>query len=365
MDKANSRLILIVLVAVGLVTAVCWVLPRRIAMERASRTVETALDYDAYSEYFHAQGIEEDAGFKDQLASGASAVAFNENYLSTLQLNGHVKLYSGTDLPKYRTLENLPEGALSVAVRQYLVVYDDDTFQDLMTMCKLLVGSDKVTEWGRPANSTHASSSQPRIIEVVGSGRFLNSVGLGFSSALVDHFRRMGFNIVLRPENKTNLGPGLIDGYFSAMPKADYVVFGGIRNEALGYPVEACMDEVLKQLDAHGLRLGIVEVPSPKSALKGEEYLAQRYCRMAVRVQSIAPAQLARVPPPDALDMFQLGVRERNVRMIFLRPYADPFGTDTLTDTNIHYLQSIRDMLAANHFHLGVASVFPDIASLP
>lgn len=361
MARASNR-VLWALLVVGLVLGAFGALRHRLRMEATSRTVELAVDYDSYSEYFHAQGVDEDEGFRQLKDRGVTAVAFNESYLTTMQQAGRVKLYSGNDLMRVQKIEDVPSDSKPRPDRVYLLVYDDATFGDLQTYLGIFLGKDKVAEWGRPAGSVKATPVTPRVLEVVGSERLLTGMGLGFESGLVDHLHRMGFNTVLRPENKTNGAPQMIAQYFKAMPAADCVIFGGPRNEALGYPITECMDADLQEMRARHMLLGMVEVATPKNALKGQQYLTQRYPEGTVRAQSIPPAQQSKLSMDDALDMFRLGARERNVRLIYLRPFTDPNPGSTLVDTNNDYVKGVADMLRNSRFQAGQSSTFDDVS---
>ena len=78
------------------------------------------------------------------------------------------------------------------------------------------------------------------------------------------------------------------------------------------------------ELDRAGLKLGVIELPRATQQ-KGIQYLAQHWPQDVVRVQSVSPAHQAKLDPRAVAAMYALGARERNIRLLYVRPYQDGF----------------------------------------
>ncbi|MBV8282792.1 MAG: hypothetical protein JO347_12140, partial [Candidatus Eremiobacteraeota bacterium] len=88
-----------------------------------------------------------------------------------------------------------------------------------------------------------------------------------------------------------------------------------------------------------------------------------------VRVQAISRLELDKMTLDDVVARYILGVRERNIRVVYLRPFPHlaqvrqrdgTYKTLTAQETNLEMIHRIRDGLAANGFYLGRPSAFPD-----
>jgi Family of unknown function (DUF5693) len=77
-----------------------------------------------------------------------------------------------------------------------------------------------------------------------------------------------------------------------------------------------------------------------------------------VRVMSFSPAAQAKLTPDDLVDKYMLGVRERNIRVLYVRLLATPEPGKTLIATNEAYLQELSDSLRAARFSCGSATPF-------
>ncbi|MHB2015386.1 MAG: DUF5693 family protein [Candidatus Xenobia bacterium] len=372
MDKAsNARRIAWILFAVGLVGVLGALLPR-LKAEKQNKSIDLAIDYDNYSDLFRNQGVDEDKGFDDLKARGAATVAFDELTLDRLTTLGHLKCYNGSDFARSYGDEHLQEAPIDKQ-HLYLVCYDDPTFKDLQTYLGIFMGRDRLWEWDQGKNRTDgaASSANPRVLEVISTERFLTVTqqGLGFSDDLVQHFKDRGYRIMLRPENKVGATPEMAKEYFAHLPKADVIVFGGIRNDAFGYPDTRAMDTTIKSMEAATLLFGAVEVPTPKNELRGQPYLTRKMWYDALhghpylpeRVQSIPVSMLVKMTPDDAIEMFLLGVRERNIRALYLRPFGDPVVGETLLQTNQNYIADLTNTLKQSGFTTEGAVPFPTL----
>lgn len=162
-----------------------------------------------------------------------------------------------------------------------------------------------------------------RVLFVPLSVRQLRTRALGFDAEAIELWAQKGFRVWIRPENQPGLDPAQIRALFKLwkeLPAVQGVIFGGALNEALGYPdqLEPTRDNLK---DLHW-KLGYIELP-PRAQQLGIEMLVRALPNQATRVMAVPPAQQQKISPERTLGMYSLGARERNIRLLYVRPYDD------------------------------------------
>ncbi|MDQ6781288.1 MAG: DUF5693 family protein, partial [Candidatus Eremiobacteraeota bacterium] len=133
----------------------------------------------------------------------------------------------------------------------------------------------------------------------------------------------------------------------------------------LGFPYN--LDATADSFKAASVTFGDVEAYDPNQIQKGSLTLARQIVNQTVRVQAISKIELDKLDVDTVVARYLLGVRERNIRVIYLRPFPhvmqqkQPDGsllTLSAEATNLAMLQRLRDGLAANGFQTGRAQGF-------
>jgi len=345
---------------------------RRIMLERSHRTVELALDYESFVDTARAQGWDQFAVLKKLKAGGVTSIALNEDTPEKMQMEGRIRWLLGRDL-------SINSGDLPERFRRFInrikpgsilvYVYDEATRNQVLGYLSIFLGAGRVHSWGggKTSGTIGKSSGFPLdIIEVSTDPRDFSSYGLGFSPSLVKLLGGRGFKIILRPENKKTFTSSSIREYFrslSRLPDVTTIVFGGQDNEVIGYP--NCLDDTIEGLSGMDASLGLVEVPDVRFIQKGSRYLGLRLAGRAVRVQSIGPLQLAKLDSNDVVEKFMLGIRERNIRVAYLRPLAVAEEGKDLLQTNMELVSRLENSLKKQRFVLGRATPLGDFGPHP
>ena len=166
--------------------------------------------------------------------------------------------------------------------------------------------------------------------------------------------------LVPRLQNDQSFSPAhiraLVD-YSTRGQRARTVIFFGLRNEVLGYPDH--VDATAKALTADHLNFGTIETYDPKQEQFGNADLARRMPERLVRVQTIAKPEQDRLTPDEIVARYLLGVNERNVRVVYLRPWQHQWNGMSVEDTNVEIVRRIADGIVADHKRIGSASAFP------
>ena len=189
-----------------------------------------------------------------------------------------------------------------------------------------------------------------KVLWVPQSGRQLRSQSLGFDRAAIKSAASQGFRIWLRPENTPGLTPEQIARLFeswSELPGVQGVVFGGGPNEALGYPDS--LELTGQQLADKAWKVGYIEIPA-RAQQDGIETLVRAHPELATRVLAISPAHQAKLSPFRVLGMYSLGARERNIRLLYLRPFAVPGRPELDEEVMFQLKDEIANLSAASTF---------------
>lgn len=134
------------------------------------------------------------------------------------------------------------------------------------------------------------------------------------------------------------------------------IIFSGNRSEVLGYDHDIPM--VARHFEKTGVNFGFLESYDNAHAQRGAMELARLIPDRLVKVQALTFPPLTRWDPAKALDMFMLGVKERNIRVIYFRPFLVNFNGSSLLATNLEFLGSLRSELLRDGFVLDKAEPF-------
>ncbi len=183
-------------------------------------------------------------------------------------------------------------------------------------------------------------------------------LGVGYDYTARDAIRAAGLEVVARPRPEYCLTSGAVGVSLDAAraTEAHIVVFEGTA--VLGN--SGLLGQTAAGLAQRGLTWGFIElVPQ-----QGASALAQAVGYDLVRVHSISETEMAeRVAPNAAVDRYSLAVRERKVRVCYLRLFFNQ-GTDPLT-ANLEYLSQIAQTLQGQGYTLGAPSLYTPPTSPP
>jgi Family of unknown function (DUF5693) len=202
----------------------------------------------------------------------------------------------------------------------------------------------------------------PGVLEIAGRGRDLEDLSLGVPPGEVSAARRAGLAVELRIRNFHEVAPDGITVFFdslAALHEPFTLIFD--RDQVLGY--ENLIADVAEAMKAHGFAFGRIEAFTARRRQKGEERLAQLVAPNVIRVFSLTPEELAGLTPDQARDKFILAAHERNVRILYVRPFlATPAGVDPIS-MNLDYVTAIADELRATGYKLGKAEPLPAVGT--
>ena len=368
MRMSMPRRVAVVLIALGLIASLL-VAYDRWRYEAQNKTVEVTIDQQDLTDFTHAYGYDLDELLREMRRAGLTSVAVYEELGQRVNDGGRAFVQSGEQIVNAARNSTLVDPLLANMVRNrtidpasvYVLVYDPATLTRYLTAFR--------TQF-EPSTVHVLRTRMPALIAVKTQLDFFNSVGLGIPQDFADRVRRLGLLVDPRVQNNERLGPGQISGIFDQILQGGEigtVIFFGQRNEVLGYPfqLDATADAVRR---AH-VNFGDVEAYSDDQIQKGTQSLGTDIPNQTVRLQAIAQPVLQKMQLDDVVATYLLGVRERNIRVIYLRTFphvVQTVGADgapaTLSaeQTNLVMLRELRDRLEANGFREGRAAGFVD-----
>ncbi|MDR5683607.1 MAG: DUF5693 family protein [Armatimonadota bacterium] len=352
MSAAPRLCWLSVLLVVGL-AASGWIAWTRHRLDSAYRVVEVALDSEDWRILAVREGQDDPVFWQQLRRLGAGSIAVYDSTLRRLADAGLVAYVDGATL-----ISQARAGTVGSALRSLAADADPGTVYVLPANEEVasLVRDGFATAIG--ADRIERVRDQPPVYRVRGRLKDLEETGLGFLPSAVAAWERQGFRVILRPRNVRSMTaqrlPQRISGY-AAFGRGRTFVFD--LAEVLGF--ERLVDEAAAALREIDAVYGRVEILTTARRMRGEETMAQLMRPNVVRVFSIVPEELERLEMRVAVDRYVRGARERNLRVLYVRPFlSTPGGVDAV-EHNLTYLRAIVSGVRDAGFALGTARPLP------
>jgi len=185
-------------------------------------------------------------------------------------------------------------------------------------------------------------------------------MGLGVRPEDLDRYRSVGLQPLLRLRN----APGLAAAGLAAKGEMLRRLGRGIPvvfelTEVLGF--EHLIPETAAVLRDAGARYGRIEVFNVRRKQRGEDRLALEMARQVIRLFSLTPEELLVLPQREARDKFVRAARERNIRLLYVRPFVPTAGV-VGTQTNLIFVEHLARDLRRSGLRPGRAAPLPPVA---
>jgi len=368
MRMTMLRRVAVVLIALGLIASLLVAFDRW-RYEAQNKSVEVTIDQQDLTDFAHAYGYNVDELLREMRRAGLTSVAAYEELGQRVNDGGHAFVQSGAQILNAARDSSLSDPLLASMVRNrtidpasvYVLVYDQATLARYLRAFAIQF---------EPSTVHVLRGRLPALIAVRTQLNFFNSVGLGIPQDFADRVHRLGLLVDPRVQNNERLGPLQINAIFDQIMRrgeVGSVIFFGQQNEVLGYPFQ--LDATADAFRRTHINFGDVEAYSDDQIQKGTQTLGTDVPSQTVRVQAIAQPLLQKMQLDDVVGTYLLGVRERNIRVIYLRTFPHVIqapganGAQTTLSaeqTNLVMLRELRDRLEANGFHEGRAEGFID-----
>ncbi len=334
----------------------------RTRIEAQSRRVELVMDYPDFISLARSYNYNPSVFLHELQLAGLTSVAVPEELGSNLNVGSNAVAYSGQQLTNAARLAPLADPQLAAIVRGgvaadavYVIVYDRATYARYMRQLPL--------RFKKKSINVLRGDKPPYLIALKTTPDFFGTVGLGIPDEQAAIVKRAGLLLVPRLQNDQRFGAAQIDTILAdAVHKrrASTVIFFGLRNEVLGYP--KAVDATAAAIKRLHLNFGTIETYDKIQTQKGNDELANLVIEDTTRVQAISKPELDKLGPDGPTQIvarYLLGVRERNVRVVYLRPWSRPWGTRSILATNVELVRELADGIAKSKDKLGRATPIP------
>lgn len=307
-----------ILLAIGLANAVFWT-AFRWKWENGFLQTQITLDFEDSRSLSDAYNITQKRFLTDFRAQGANSLALYNQTLVTLRDNGRLAItprevaerqFYGLDWRK------IP------ADYRYLVTSSDEK---LLTQIFPRLSEQSATipirrmDLNARARNTPSSAFKPPPIPIQSaflipaSKQLLNDAALGFDPQHIQIARENDYQVVARISNPLNLTPARLKLLFDDVEEAGakVVLFSG--DEVVGY--DTLISPVAREMRRRGLLFSNIEF----SKQSGTGDFAKNTEGALVRVHSVEGSEASRLEPEMFVDRFVRAVKERNMRVIYVR----------------------------------------------
>ncbi len=343
----------------------------RVHTESQTRRVEIAMDYTDFVALARSYNYNTAAFLIALRRAGLTSLALTEELGSSVGDDGRAYATTGAALLNAAQLSPLSDPLLESLVRSkriardavYLIVSDPATYARFRTQLALHYERKTVRV---------LRASQPWIIEVRTQIDYFNANALGIPADQIALAKRLGLLVIPRFQNDERYQQPQMEAAFNDVLRQDRkvstVMFFGLRNQVFGFPdhlddaaaaFKAHNAQAAKQTGADEFNFGNIETYDDSQIQKGSVTLAKDIEGQTVRVQAIAKTELDKITLDDVIGRYVLGVRERNVRVLYLRPWGHQDGDLSIEATNVEMVKQIADQLKAHGFKLGRATPIP------
>ncbi len=356
-----AALLLLVALLASLVVAVF-----RFHTESQTRRVEIAMDYTDFVALARSYNYNPAAFLIALRRAGLTSLALTEELGANVGDDGRTYATTGAALINQARISPIADPVLAGLVRSnkiarnavYLIVDDPAAYARYRQQLALHF---------EPKTVRVLRNTKPWILEVRTQIDYFNATALGIPSDQIALAKRLGLLLIPRFQNDERYALPQMNAAFDAVlsqdRKVSTVIFFGLRNQVFGYPDH--LDDAAAAFKEHGAKtaepfnFGTIETYDDTQIQKGSETLAKDIDGQTVRVQAIARTELDKITLDDVIARYVLGVRERNIRVVYLRPWEHQDGDLSIEATNVEMVKEIADQLKSHHFKLGRATPIP------
>ncbi len=370
------------LIALGTISAIL-LLVQRADWDRRYRDAVVCLDYNAAFQLAQVSGQSIESVLARLRSTGFSSMAVSELTFLAAHEKGYL-FEAGDDLILKWAEDNprLADILDSVLARRNFCIFGEEREEAARERLKLLYGENfisvPVALERLPSPDAGAAAggwfliSIPREAEVD-----LNKINLGFDKGEWRRVRAAGFDVVARVTNNPKYDANDLAAVFADLQKvseltispaapADVrtVIFEG--DAVLGYPNNVAATAA--EIEKYGWYWGWIEF----EIQDGAGALASMLSPDVVITHSISAEEMVKQKPSVAQSRFVRALKERNVRLVYVRPFFTGLFVDegrgakseSALEFNLEYYGSLFDAINRHGFNVAREPSPPDFQDL-
>ena len=351
MKKLFVYLIVVALICSGIS------LFERYQVEKNNNHVELVLDNRALDSL-----NEETEGFSyTQLQEkGVTGIAVYEKTISRMINESKIKLITGNEIkrreiisgvrPEFKKFEYNRDSAFLVFSDKDIINRAENYFSRWQNENGIKV---KSTTYEIDTNGTESERFLLYFPEW--KDDYLN-LSLGFDNKLINNIREAGLRVIPRLENKKGNNKVSLSTDWELMNELspDFIIFAG--DEVSGYPDN--IEKTAHVMNDNQIKLGMIEAFIGHQ--KGVNSLARLLNFDLIRVHSIQQGEMEKYPEKKVIDRYLRAVKERNVRVLYLKPFLGKKKEMKPLQLNNHYFNQLTVGLKNLGYSIGGAGEFTD-----
>lgn len=354
LDFFTKRKIIYILISLALIVSLISLFERW-QVERENKEVELVLDI---RELDKLNEEEKKLTFTELKESGLSGIAVFENNLNYYISNDKLELITGETLKRRSYISN---------INDFYKDYDfnkDSAFliTDDQKLIKKIESS--ISKW-------------QEVVDLEIKTRFLNenkdefilffpewnkeygNLSLGFDKNLISEIRESALKVIPRVENDENdiFWDDNYDQLLLKDLKVDYTIFAG--DTISGY--DNNLLRTAEIMNDNDINFGMIE--SFIASQRGSKNLAHLLEYDLLRVHSIQAGEMEKYSMSKIVDRYIRAVRERNVRILYLKPFLSSKEEMSVEKTNKFFLSQLTSGLEAEGFNIADAKPYKFFAN--
>lgn len=363
------RRFLLALLLIGLLAS-ALIAARRVRHEAQARNVEIVMDDADFSALARSYDYDQTTFLRALHAAGLTSLAVAEELGSSVTTSTSGAAYAGSTLLAQARIAPLADPLFAALARSgglrademYLIAYNAPTAARYRTQLALKFS---------PRAVRVLRAALPTVFAIRTQSDYFQSVGLGLPVERMDLAKRLGLVLVPRLQNDERFSPETIDALVrsaTAGRRVRTIIFFGLRNQVLGYP--NAIDAMAADFNTSKRNFGDIETYDVKQVQGGSDKLARMIPGHIVRVQAIAKAEQDKLKPQEIIERYLLGIRERNIRVVYLRPYAHQWDMRhgvaplSIEETNVEIVKLLAAGIKKDGLRLGGASpIYPFVTA--
>lgn len=332
----------------------------RVRAESHANRVELAMDFQDFDALARSYNYNPAAFLIALRRAGLTSLAVTEELGANVGNDGKAFVTTGAALINQARISPIGDPLLRtlVATRRiapgavYLLVSDPSDYHRYRFQLALHF---------MPKSVKILRTTRPWLLEVRTQIDYFNNTALGIPTDQIELAHKLGLLVIPRFQNDERFTQPQIEAEVDDVlrydPKVSTVVFFGLRNQVLGYPDH--LEDTASVFKRHIFNFGSIETYDDSQIQKGSDTLAKLIPGRTVRVQAIARTELDKIKLDEAVARYVLGVRERNIRVAYLRPWEHQDGDLSIEKTNVEMVGQIAEQLKAAGLRLGRATPIP------
>jgi hypothetical protein len=268
---------------------------------------------------------------------GISSIGVLEETLPEASLNGELYCASGSGIMRFKELNpvlaDLVNRDLVKPTHTYVLCFNPEVRRRIQTQLHYILPPKAFRNLGE------------KVLELNESEIRLREVNVGISEAVKKYLNKKGFSVIPRLSNDPRYD---IPGKISELLGYQVIIFDG--EEILGYPDKVIFTGLA--LKKSRLKYGCIEIIKQD----GDQELKSFMGKNLVRVHSVPKDELLKITKDEAVVRFVRAVKERGIRLIYVRPFLPPQVSEDPVKYNLQYLLEVKDQIERSGYELGKAS---------